>query len=316
MRTLLVASILLLAAPTPARAQQPAPDPDPDALLDEGRRLFTDEDDFDGARELFNRSYDARPSWQALNGIALTWQKQARWVRALETYERLRAEFGPELAAKQLETVDRRIADLGKRVAVLTLDVPAAGAAISVDGEPVGQGPFHGNVRLDPGGHLVGASLADHRPYTERVTLAAGQTTTLAVKLVPIAVKVVVVPPKPVATQRRFGTWIPWAALTGGAGLLVIGSLADLAAERDFDRFDDMVAAAGGDMPAPVPVDDASLRSGERKRTAATILYVAGGLAVTSGAVLLLLNRPRPIESKRKADVVIGPGSAQLVVRF
>jgi hypothetical protein len=311
MRSLLVA-LLLLAAATAAPAH--ADDGDPDALLDEGRRLFTDEDDFDGARELFNRSYQARPSWQALNGIALTWQKQARWVRALETYERLRAEFGPELAAKQLETVDRRIVDLTRRVAVLTLDVPAAGAAISVDGEPVGQGPFHGNVRLDPGGHLVAASLADHRPYTERISLAAGQTTTLTVSLVPIDVKVVVVPPKPVATRRRFATWIPWAALTSGAGLLVVGALSDLAAERDFDRFDDMVAAAGGDMPAPTTVDDASLRSGERKRTAATVLYVAGGLAVTGGAVLLLLNRPRPVESQPLADVVVGPGSAQVQV--
>jgi hypothetical protein len=315
MRRLLLAAAVLAWSP-PARAQQPPEDPD--ALLDEGRRLFTDEDDFEGARELFFRSYAARPSWQALNGIALTWQKQARWVHALETYERLRAEFGPELAAKQLETVDRRITDLGKRVSVLALDVPAAGATISVDGEPVGTGPYRGSVRLDPGNHLVAVSLADHRPYAERITLTPGESKPLAVELVPVAVKVVVVPPPPVTTRRRFAGWIPWATAAAGAGLLAAGGLFDLAAERDFDRFDDQVAEAGGGMPQPMPVDDDDLRSGRRKRSIATGLYVAGGLAAVTGAVLFVVNRPRPVEVPPMVSVDLGPGTAvaRLQLRF
>ncbi len=322
---LLAVGLLLCAAPAIAQpvpdpapeGSPPAADPDPDALLDEGRRRFTDEDDFDGARELFERSYQARPSWQALNGIALTWQKQARWVRALETYERLRAEFGASLAAKQLETVDRRIADLGRRVAVLTIEVSQPGAAISVDGEPVGQGPYRGELRLDPGGHLLAVSLADHRPFTERLTLSRGEHARRQVELVPVGVKLVVVPPPPVATRRRFATWIPWVTIGGGALLLTAGGLFDLQAQRDFDRFDALVAEASGGMPEPAEVSEGPLRTGERKRAAAAALYLAGGVTIGTGAALYLLNRPQPVESRPpRARLGVGPGSAQLSIHF
>src|SRR5689334_5909884 len=95
-------------APTPAAeaapaADAPAPAPqDPaDALLDEGTRLFTEQADYDGALQRFQESYRQRPSWKALNGSALVYQQQGKYVDAIATYERLLAEFGATLSAAQ-----------------------------------------------------------------------------------------------------------------------------------------------------------------------------------------------------------------------
>src|SRR5687767_9334991 len=124
--------------PTPAETQ---PADEADRLVDEGSRLFTEDADYAGALEHFTRSYDLRPSWRALNGIAAVRSEQGRYVEALDLYERLQHEFGPTLSPKIAAAVEKRITAMLERVAFLAVEAPQAGVRVIVDGRVVGTGP-------------------------------------------------------------------------------------------------------------------------------------------------------------------------------
>src|SRR5262249_31835327 len=135
------------------------------ALLDEGTRQFTEDADYEGARASFEESYRTKPSWKALNGVALTYQEEGRFLDALETYERLLGEFGASLSDAQRATVSKRTAELEKRIGVLAIDAPQQGVRVIVDGREQGVGPLTKEVRLLPGAHLVVATLEHHDPF-------------------------------------------------------------------------------------------------------------------------------------------------------
>jgi hypothetical protein len=318
MRVLVLAVCLAMPAVVVA---QPAPTPDEaDRLLDEGTRLFAEEADYDGAMQAFQRSYQLRPSWKALNGIALVYQQQGRYVEAIETYERLLGEFGSTLSEGQTSTVKKRIAELEKRVVVLEVDVRQPGARVTVDGREVGVGPWKGRVRLLPGEHVVVATLEGHRTLDKHVVVEPGGQTALTIELEPEQVKVVV-KEKPVRFERRLPAWVPWATMGAGVGLAVVGGGLHALAASDFDAFDESVADEAAMNPmcgiATCPADgDPDLKDrAELEQTAAISLYVVGGAALATGAVLLYVNQPRPVRERDGAGAasvtpIVGPDVA------
>jgi hypothetical protein len=299
---------LVLAVPTVARAQQPPAAPAPpaaapdeaDRLLDEGTRLFTEDADYDGALHAFQQSYEIRASWKALNGMALVYQQQGKYVDAIDAYERLLRKFGPTLTEGQASTVKKRIGELEKRVVVLKLDVRQEGATVTVDGKEIAHGPWKGSVRLLPGEHVVVASLDGFRTLDRKVELAPGGDTALTIELEPEKVKVVV-KEKSVKLVRRFPTWLPVATMGAGVGLALVGGGMHVWAASDFNAFDDSVAKAAMMNPNPdgslkPQTGDTSLKSsGEIKQGTAITLYVIGGAALATGAVMLYYNRPRAV---------------------
>ncbi|MBM4357756.1 MAG: PEGA domain-containing protein [Deltaproteobacteria bacterium] len=92
------------------------------------------------------------------------------------------------------------------RSALLRVDSPVMGATVSIDGVPRGQTPTE--LRLLAGPHTVVVGAPDHEDTTSEVSLAPGQTRTLAIK--------------PVAT-RIYKRWWFWtlvgSAVAAGAGV-------------------------------------------------------------------------------------------------
>lgn len=301
-RAALVAICVLTLAQARASAE---PAPDAERLLDEGTRLFTEDADHDAAREAFARSYDLDPSWRALNGIALTYQEQGHDLLALDSYERLLAEFEAALTDAQRATVHARIAAIEARIAVVELEATQPGIEVSIDGEPYGPGPLRAAIRLRPGRHSVVATLDGHRPSTEVVVVEPGERRRLAITLARQEERVVV-QLEPVRLERRLPTWIPWAALTGGAALLAVGASLDRVAAHDFDVFDASVEASAGEPPRPVRGDPERRERAELERRLAIGGYVAGAVGVVAGAFLLAINQPRRIEvAPRSRGVVV-----------
>jgi hypothetical protein len=299
--------VALLAWATAASAEPGSPEALPEAqrLLDEGTRLFTEDASYEAARDAFQRSYDLAPSWRALNGIALTYQEQGRYLDAIVTYERLIAEVGGTLTPEQRVTVDKRRAALDAKVGVVELAAEQTGAAITVDGNPAGTAPLAKQVRVMPGRHVVVATLEGHRPLTRTFDVRAGQRVPAPLVLEP---ERVVVKTAPVQLARRMPRWVPYATLAGSGALLVTAGVLHLAARSSFDEFDASVAT--GAMPKSVGGARDAYDRGVLENRLTIGALVAGGLGAVTGALLFALNQPRPVE------IVPAGRSVSLRVRF
>jgi len=291
------------AADAPTGTVPVATDQEAQRLLDEGTRLFTEDASYEAARDAFQRSYERSPSWRALNGIALTYQEQGRYLDSLVTYERLLRDEGATLTPDQRTTVDRRIAPLVAKVGVVEVSAEQPTTAIALDGEAIGIAPLRRAVRLMPGRHVVVATLSGHRPLTRTIEVGAGQHVPLVVELEP---EQVIIRTTPIRLERRVPRWVPWATMGGGGALVVVGGLLRLAARSDFDAFDASVAASATSMS--VIGDRDRYDRAQLENRIATGGFIAGGLAVVGGAVLLALNQPRPVEvipARRGISVVV-----------
>ena len=319
--SLLVASLVATPGLAHARRKKPrppaaAPAPvDPaDALLDEGTSLFTLQADYDGALQRFQQSYDLRPGWKALNGMALVYQQQGKYVEAIESYERLLGEFGATLNEGQLATVRRRVGELEARVGVAVLTLVQDGTFVTIDGREIKRTGAETRVRLLPGRHTLVATLDGHETLSLRIDARAGVATPVAVELAAERVKVV---ERPVRFERRYPTWVPWAMLGGGVALAVGGGALHYSGVQDIDAFDRLVANRVPVGSAPVAVPESLRRSGEVKQVAAVSLYAVGGAALVTGLVLVYFNRPHPVEGPaRTTRVFFGGTSVGVVVDF
>jgi hypothetical protein len=118
-------------------------------------------------------------------------------------------------------------AEKGERAAKLVLSAPT-GAVARVDGVVVGVTPLEEAIAVEPGRHVVAATLTGHEPYRRELRLRPGETFALSVELE--------------TTTQRTVAW--WLVSTGAASLgtgIVFGVLAvvrhreasDLAPEDD-----------------------------------------------------------------------------------
>jgi tetratricopeptide (TPR) repeat protein len=116
-------------------------------------------------------------------------------------------------------------------------------------------------------------------------------------------------PPQPKSPVIR----IAGLALAG-AGVVAIGTgvvfgLKSKAAANDIDQ-------VSAQMGTWTPADQSLYSSGQHEATAATVLYVAGGLAVAAGGVLAFLGWPRKsLDSAPTAAFAPGPSGGTLIVR-
>jgi hypothetical protein len=309
---LVVACLLLWGAPALA---QPAPTgPIPvDKILDEATRLYAEDADYAAARKKFQDAYNIRPSWKALNGIALCHAALGNHVAAYHTYQRLLREFGARLDAERVANAKKRMAEVRGKIGELVVEAKQPGARVSVDGADVGKAPLTHSVLVEPGRHVVDAKLDGHVPFIARVQVAANGRVKVKVSLRQERERLVVkLTERPM--KRRMKRWIPWATIGGGVALLGAGGLVMLSARGDLRDFDDQVAAMAGTYPVSVEVGRDELDSGRSKRTIAGALYAAGGLAAVTGVVLVFLNQPRPVGGR--AGVAVRPDGAALWVRF
>jgi hypothetical protein len=117
----------------------------------------------------------------------------------------------------------------------------------------------------------------------------AGASSKLNLKLVPLSDNVVLV--------RRWETWKPWAVMGGGVVAGAIGGTFYLLTTRNVDAYDQGIAAA---CPNGCSTDSQEYRDLQPKKDRGALQnkimvgsLAAGGLALSTGLVLLFLNRPQ-----------------------
>lgn len=152
--------------------------------FEQGLRLF-DEGDTAGALAEFQRAYALIPTPVLLFNIGLVHAASGRSVEAVEALDA--AILSGALAPAETERALRVRTDQQRRVGTLGIELSEPGAVIEVDGVPRGKTPLDGPLRVAGGQHVVEITLTGYLPYREQVSVAGGETRTIAVTLRPLA---------------------------------------------------------------------------------------------------------------------------------
>ena len=178
-------------APTAAPTPTPTPTSTPVSATDEseakrhfdiGLKLYK-EKVFEAALTEFATSYklNARPS--ALRNVAQCNRDLTHFAAAHDAYEQLLAAHGTQLSAKEKDAVNRAIADLKLLTGTITFTVNEEGAAVQIDGKPVGTTPLPNPVRVDLGLRHLKVFKAGFEAAEKELTITAQMAATAEFKL-------------------------------------------------------------------------------------------------------------------------------------
>jgi hypothetical protein len=236
---------------------------------------------------------------------------------SIEAYESMRqaVRYGEAPLGEDLyKNAQNFLALLRNQLAELEVVCDEPGATVTLDGKPLFVGPGRRTLMALPGGHLLMATKNGRLPDNEQIVLAPGQRVrfSLAPQL-----------PAYLVTERRWPVWKPWVVVAAGAAVVAAGGAVNWRSSLDFDDFnreaERLCGGAAGCDSAPITAALRDQRSqAERMQMTARAIYIAGGAMLAGGAVLVYLNRERPVdreaeETQRLSLIpVLGPDTAGL----
>jgi hypothetical protein len=225
------------AAATPATA--PAVKPDADAAnMKEAKDRFEralalyDDGDYDAALVEFHRAYDLAPTYKILYNIAKIQRHTNNYSAAITNFERYLQLGGAEVPADRRDEVEKELAVLKTRVAVLDVKTNVEGADVYIDDSPIcsertlastciGKTPLQEPVIVNPGRRRISISKRGYLTASSTVTVAGGDATTVHLELVDLAPRAVDNGPR----NRAIASWSITGALAASAGVLGILTL-------------------------------------------------------------------------------------------
>jgi hypothetical protein len=301
LKAALVASALLFVPGTASAA----PD-DADAHFRQGVEHYKDTD-YAGALVEFKRAYALEPKYQVLYNVAEAYFQLQDYASALKTFQQYLYEGGKNISAKRRKEVDKEIQKLRRRVALVTVETPERGVAISVDDVPVGTTPLEEPILVSAGRRRITASYPGRPPVIKVIDVAGGDSPTVGMTLPAAEVKVVtlqrpsLVPP--ILAWGATGAVLTAAVVTG---VVALGASGDLK-----------------DKLAAFPADPKAIASAHAKTAAlAAATDVLGALAVAGAGVSIWLTvkvartAPRPVGAVLPPRLVLYPTGAGLAGSF
>jgi hypothetical protein len=174
-------------------------------------------------------------------------------------------------------------------LATYEISCATPGAKVSLDGKElfVAPGSHKGLIRV--GEHNVVARGAGYLPTQLSQKLGPGEAMRLELKLFT---------DKDVTRERRaMPTWVPWLVLGAGVAVAGTGGLLHAQAKSGLDDYDAAIDACamtsrtgGCENPGVALLDDKN--AAENQQTLAFAAYAVGGVAIATGVVLAVINRP------------------------
>lgn len=263
------------------------------------------------------------PSTQARLGECQV--KVGKIVAGTETLNRVVRETLAQNAPQAFKDAQERakavLAEAKPKIAKLKIAVaapPEAKLVVTVDGETLPLANLNMNRPVDPGEHVVEASAPGYLKASGKVTLAEGGVDSLALTLEvdPNAPKA---GPENIATARestapaatetpskstyRMPAYVAFGV--GGAGLLIGGIFGAVA----LGKKDDLTAQCPNKICPSAAAQD-TIDSGKSSGTVATVGFVFGAIGITTGVVLLVMDRGASKPTARTIRPVVGLGQA------
>ncbi len=197
------------------------------------------------------------------------------------------------------------------RLARLQIRCVQAGVDVTLDGKHLLRCPATTEQHLIPGEHQIVAEKPGYVPLTRSLDLRAGESTRELVELRP--------PKASTRLERRWKVWVPLLPLAAGVAVGVIGGALRISAVARARRFDREISdlCPQGCNAADVPETVRDLRGQARSLSGASIgMFVVGGVAVTTGVTMLILNRRREVvRPQHQVSLLVGPREAGVYVR-
>ncbi len=166
-----VAPSLAYAQAAPAAAPA-APSGDAKASLAAGDKAAKAKE-WDAALKEFTAANSASPSVTAQTGVANALYQLRRMPEAFDAYDELVKTYGKTLSKAARTAADARIKEIGAVTGYLSLRVNESGAAVNVDGKPVGTTPVAALMRVTAGAHKVVVSKDGFLPYEQGADVGA-----------------------------------------------------------------------------------------------------------------------------------------------
>ncbi|HLL56267.1 MAG TPA: hypothetical protein VK447_22075 [Myxococcaceae bacterium] len=240
--------------------------------------------------------------------------------RPLEVYQHLEAALrhGPApLGQQKFELAQNYKALLEKQLVRLTINCDVPGAVVTLDGKALFTGPHRTEVMVRAGFHSVIATKDGFWPTDKSRAVQGGTSEVIDLKLYSEG--------QLTGYRTPLPTWVPLTVMGAGVALIAGGGLPHQQARYQFGIFDGAIkdcdtTGMGCLQSAPyLPLRD----QGFALQNVAYGLYVAGGVSLATGLVLLLRNQPQayrlnPEELEKTARVTpfITPGAAGATATF
>ena len=235
------------------------------------------------------------------------YEKTGQLASAWGTYNEAVALARRTSRADYEQFAQQRIAAIEPKLLHLTIKVEDAakvdGLVVKRDGVPLAPGAWETAIPVDPGRHAIVATAPKKKPWERSVVVDEG--TPSATVVVPAledapeeppppapSASIVVAPPplpeRPKAPPREADFWTPQRTTglaIGGAGVVSvgIGAILGVVAKSSYDDARAMCARAPDACP-PAAVDQS--KHAYSMATAATVLFIVGGLAIAGGSVV------------------------------
>jgi hypothetical protein len=268
--------------------------------VDAARRAAA-EREFLGGNGLFERSEYAAAAARYRVALA-SWEHPAiqfnlavcliHLDRPVEAYDTVVAalRFGREALPEHFDEAQNYERLLRDRIATLEVELPA-GAAVTLDGAPLVAAGGQARVRrrLAPGRHSLVAKKARFETWSKDLVLPPGEVTLEVIELRAPRTR----------TVRRWSSAMPWWVAGGGGAAAALGAASLLLGNANM-----RAVTAEVTQQCPPPTGCAAGLppglEGDRDRArleqgAGAALLVAGGAALVTGVVLMVMNQPRQV---------------------
>jgi hypothetical protein len=141
--------------------------------------------DFSAALVEFLRSYELNPVWGVKFNIAVCYLKLNKYTSSLAAYKAYMEEGGDKIPEDRKAKVIEDLAFLEATVGRVSFCCGVEGSALVVDDVEPSEVPAEGPLLMDPGIHKVELRKERFEPFITKVTVVAGEETSVQVTLVP-----------------------------------------------------------------------------------------------------------------------------------
>lgn len=208
-------------------------------LYGAGQELFRD-GDYVGARQSFEKAYEALPNPVVLLSIAECQVRVEQYREAVATLKRYLTER-PD--APDRDVVEQQLEALQTKPAILIVESIPAGAAIGLDGEPTGHAT-PSEIEVPPGEHSLTLELPGYVALEHMVSTVFGGRERLELKLSPAQVAQAPIDappaePPPVAETGRHAGPAVWVATSVAAAGAVTGAVLGGLALKKYKSYKD-----------------------------------------------------------------------------
>ncbi|MCP4679381.1 MAG: PEGA domain-containing protein [Deltaproteobacteria bacterium] len=283
------------------------------------------EEDYAGALDAFQASYDQRPKAFVLFNIAMCQKALLRYAESIITFRLFLDDRGDAVKPEKAEAARGAIEELEKIIATVHIESATDGATVAVDGEAKADTPLESPLLLNPGRHKIEVTKEGFASFTTEITIVAGARIEIIARLEPSPAResdagielilentflVNEPPPVDVLPKKNAKTGLFIAGLaTGGLGLVAVGVGSYCAHARQSTDIDAAKRAIERDDTGAYRGVEDTARAHE---IGAIVSFSVAGALISSGAIMVLLGRNETEGEKAR----VSPTSSGMVIRF